>query len=346
MTANSPLFTVIYSAYNQKEFIRNSLPTILTQTDPDFELIVVDDASTDGSAEEMAKILKEYGANPRLEFHEKNMGGSVTLNQLIPQVKGKYLFLTAADDWVSTEFIAKVRSILKVEPEVAIISAVSRWMDRHGQDKGLFMMPILSTKNEILKPKDVADRLALHTGWFINSMVVYRRKDLIENGIFDLELGSFADGYVAMVMALKGGCAHLADQLGTCRRMAIAYSSRSRLDARSYEKVLERARYLMANRDKGLFPSAYIQAWEKLQYFISLSAMILRFGAEMNTMKEALQFLLRNHRFSLLLATTIIDLLVVTTTLVLQLLGACLGLSMPALRGYLSYWRYRLFYRP
>ena len=73
ITPSKPKISVLMPVYNVEKYLRASIDSVLNQTLSDIELICVDDASTDGSAD----ILREYAAkDPRVKlvFHKKNSG--------------------------------------------------------------------------------------------------------------------------------------------------------------------------------------------------------------------------------------------------------------------------------
>ena len=93
---NYPLITVIIPLYNGEKYIRRSVESVLAQTYIHFELIVVDDGSTDSGGDVVKQIY-----DPRLHLkHQINMGVSAARNKGIAEGKGKYFaFLDADDEW-------------------------------------------------------------------------------------------------------------------------------------------------------------------------------------------------------------------------------------------------------
>jgi glycosyltransferase involved in cell wall biosynthesis len=90
----SPLFSIIITFHNQRRFIKDALDSALSQRDAEFEVVVIDDASTDGSQE----ILKEYGAAIRLVRLETNVGACAARNRGAAAAVGEYLVFLDGDD--------------------------------------------------------------------------------------------------------------------------------------------------------------------------------------------------------------------------------------------------------
>lgn len=98
--------TIALSVYNVADYVRASLDCILTQTFSDFELLCIDDASTDDTW----AILQEYAAKDnriRLFRQEKNQGLSVSRNLAIKEAKGEYLLMLDGDDLFAPDMVEK-----------------------------------------------------------------------------------------------------------------------------------------------------------------------------------------------------------------------------------------------
>jgi glycosyltransferase involved in cell wall biosynthesis len=91
----SPLVSVIVTCFNRQNYIGEAIESILHQTFDDYEIIVIDDGSVDGSAE----ICKGYGSRVKYFFQE-NRGASDAKNSGVTRARGKYIsFLDSDDIW-------------------------------------------------------------------------------------------------------------------------------------------------------------------------------------------------------------------------------------------------------
>lgn len=122
-----PLVTIIVPSYNHACFLRERLDTILSQTFQDFELILLDDASTD----ESRAILREYArraqeAAPvphdvRLELNETNSGSTFKQwNKGVRMARGKYVWIAESDDYSDARFLERMVAILEADERIAI----------------------------------------------------------------------------------------------------------------------------------------------------------------------------------------------------------------------------------
>lgn len=99
------LISVIIPVYNAKEYLQECLQSILEQTYQNFEVLMVDDGSTDGCD----TIAKEFSENDG-RFHylsQNNMGPSVARNQGLDCAKGTYILFIDADDYIKPDYIER-----------------------------------------------------------------------------------------------------------------------------------------------------------------------------------------------------------------------------------------------
>lgn len=99
--------SVLVPTYNGAEGVEHTLLSVAEQTFPNLDLLVIDDASRDGTADTVERFLREHSSIGRLVRHETNWGLSRTLNHGIRETKGDALLILhqdialAADDWVA-----------------------------------------------------------------------------------------------------------------------------------------------------------------------------------------------------------------------------------------------------
>jgi glycosyltransferase involved in cell wall biosynthesis len=95
--SDAPRVSFIILSYNYEKYIVKTIQSVLDQTFRDFEVIVVDDASSDRSCE----VVRSFDdSRIRLYFNEKNLGGSASYNRAVGLCRGEYLVNLDADDWI------------------------------------------------------------------------------------------------------------------------------------------------------------------------------------------------------------------------------------------------------
>lgn len=111
----TPSVTIVIPTYNAEKYLQRCLDSIATQNANDYEVIIVNDGSTDES-EEIAEI---YAAkNPRFRIlSQKNSGVSVARKNGVTQASGKFIWFVDSDDYILPGSLAKVLALLKDHPE-------------------------------------------------------------------------------------------------------------------------------------------------------------------------------------------------------------------------------------
>lgn len=112
------LVSVLMGSYNHEKYIGEAIESVLNQTFPDLELIIIDDCSTDNSR----AIIEKYQAKDsrvRAFFHKKNMGIPRTANDGLKEAKGKFVSFIGSDDaWLSFKLEKQLPLIKKNEDKV------------------------------------------------------------------------------------------------------------------------------------------------------------------------------------------------------------------------------------
>jgi len=123
--------SVVMSVYNGERFLRQAVDSVLNQTLPDFEFIVVDDGSTNGTAE----ILSGYAeADPRLcVVTQENQGLIKSLNRAVGMARGEYIARMDADDISLPERLAIQVCRLDAHPQIAVLGTRYDEIDESGQ---------------------------------------------------------------------------------------------------------------------------------------------------------------------------------------------------------------------
>ncbi len=177
----SGLITVIMPCFNAERYVREAVDSILNQSFPSVELIVVDDGSTDGSRE----ILATYGNRIRVLVQE-NQGPYPARNLGISVSQGEFVAFLDADDWWSLDCLKKLEAALVAEPSAAL--AYCGWQNV-GLEGGRGE-PYVPPDYEL---EDKAARfLRSAAPWPIHAALV-RRSVLDEVGGFDLDLPTCMD---------------------------------------------------------------------------------------------------------------------------------------------------------
>lgn len=118
---NNPKVTIVTASYNYAHLIEKAIKSVIDQTYKNWELIIVDDGSTDNSME----IIRKYTSNPKIKLyqHEEgiNKGLKGTLLLGIKHSTGEYIVFLEADDWLENNYLKEKIEVLKHYPQVKFI---------------------------------------------------------------------------------------------------------------------------------------------------------------------------------------------------------------------------------
>lgn len=134
----APLISVILPSYNAKAYLADSIESILQQTFSDFELILIDNVSTDGSDQ----LLKSF-TDPRIRLYinESNIGYTRSLNRGLSLARGRYIARMDADDISQKTRFEKQVQFLESNPDYGIIGCSYQIINAQGRIVGTRIMP-------------------------------------------------------------------------------------------------------------------------------------------------------------------------------------------------------------
>ncbi len=112
-------FSVIIPLYNKAPYIEKALQSVLEQTFDDFEVIVVDDGSTDNSYSTARSVL-EVSERPFKLIHQENAGVSTARNNGVAASHGEFICFLDGDDWWAPTFLEKIDELIREYPEAGI----------------------------------------------------------------------------------------------------------------------------------------------------------------------------------------------------------------------------------
>lgn len=173
------LISIIVPVYNVEKFLPKCIDSVMKQSYRDFELLLIDDGSTDNSA----AICDEYAG--RYEccrvFHRKNAGVTASRNIGLSEAKGKYIVFLDSDDYIEKETLAKIYEQMEVQ-QYDICSFAARRIDEAG--RFLYelrfddMVTSLCFQDESRDKFLLKDFLQYRTGWEVCFHAF--RRDIIE----------------------------------------------------------------------------------------------------------------------------------------------------------------------
>lgn len=141
----APKVSVLIPTYNYAHILDVTIQSVLAQTYKDFELIIVDNCSTDNTVE----VVQKYLSDSRVSFHrnDRNLGLTGNWNRCLELAKGEYLKYLCADDKLHPQILEKYIPIMDSHPQVSIISCHRQEFDEHGLKKKVVYPPFVGVKD-------------------------------------------------------------------------------------------------------------------------------------------------------------------------------------------------------
>lgn len=123
------LFSIVIPLYNKEGQISNTLHSVFAQTCTDYEIVIVNDGSTDGSAAAVEAIN-----DPRIRLiHQQNAGVSAARNRGIAEARGQYIALLDADDEWKPEYLATIAELIRKYPDCDVFATNYEFRDSNGK---------------------------------------------------------------------------------------------------------------------------------------------------------------------------------------------------------------------
>jgi len=173
MSDSPPYVSVVMPVYNGEKYLREAVESILAQTFRNFELIAVDDGSTDDSA----SILASYHQQDErivILTHSKNQGIVSALNRGLKIARGKYIARMDADDVSLPERFERQIEFLEAHPKVGILGSEALFIDSQGQE----IARMVHERNDL-----TIRWTSLLANVFFHPTVMIRRAVLTENNL-------------------------------------------------------------------------------------------------------------------------------------------------------------------
>lgn len=260
MTNNSrlkksePLVSVIMPVYNCEKYIEQALESVINQTYKNIEIIVVEDASKDGTWDKLVEVAKRDSRIKPLK-NKQNLKIVETLNKAIANSKGKYLARMDGDDVRIADSIAKQVSFLEDNPDYAMVGGVVEICDKK--------MNWLNDRRYPISDAEIRSKMFRFSP-FCHASLVFRA-DALKKSPYRLALAEDYDLYFRI--AKVGKMANLEDKVYKVRTHS---ASDSQTMGRYQEKLT------LYIRLKAVFEYGFKMTFsDKVYYALQLGSMFL-----------------------------------------------------------------------
>jgi glycosyltransferase involved in cell wall biosynthesis len=259
------MLSVILTSYNYARFLPAALEGLAAQTRAPDELIIIDDGSSDDSVAVITSFLGHF-PNARLVQNPSNLGTIANLNKGLAMARGTAVYFAAADDIAYPMLLERGMGLLETHPNAALFSARTDIIDSAGVREGPLATALPLREPGFVAPESVAKQLTRDDNWLTGNTTLYRREALVGAGGFSAELGSFADGYVSRLLAVRFGACYSPEILGAWRRHASGFAWSQTADFTAAQRLAATVRRRI-EADGSLFPRGYPRRWARRYLF-------------------------------------------------------------------------------
>jgi len=247
--------SIIMPVYNEGKLMRDAISSVINQTFKDWELIIVNDASTDSTLK-IAREFEKKERRIRVVSHRKNKGRAAALNTGIKKARGKYIAFLDGDDIYLPEKTEKQVKFLEKHRDVDIVYGDMKVLNIDGKERIVRSIEFKENPKKILlesrKRKDLKEikpslLLSSDEKRFIPGCSVMLRKKVFNKIRFDENLKNSEDYDLWFQMIGKGF------KFAKMNFVTYIYRQHQQQKSRDKEKMLKAARYINKKLKSGIY---------------------------------------------------------------------------------------------
>jgi glycosyltransferase involved in cell wall biosynthesis len=176
-TTDRPLVSIIVPVFNGERYLRESLDSIVNQTYPNVEILVMDDASTDSTPE----IIASYGERVRCYRQPQNKRQYQNVNEALGMVEGKYVAVYHADDVYEPSIVEREVAFLEAHPAVGAVFCHDIFINAEGKEYGRLLIPAELRSEISLQHPAVLNGILTHKNRFFPAPSSMVRKSVYDH---------------------------------------------------------------------------------------------------------------------------------------------------------------------
>ena len=253
MQCHKSLVSIIVPAYNASPFIRETIQSVFDQTYKLWELIVINDGSTDNTAE----IVNSFNDDRIKCITQLNSGVAAARNKGLLYVKGEFVVFFDADDLMTADFLSERVTALAGDASIGFVG-------------GLIQSFPVQGKIKMAAASDPVNEILFFNSSFatVPSNYMFRAKVLAESGIrFNEQLSSTADRFFILEVSKLAKGRNLKGQKG---RLLYRFTGQSMSNNVTPKLIIDNERFYYELKKKNLLPGEKAQKYKSF-YFLSLA---------------------------------------------------------------------------
>jgi len=202
-----PKVSVLIPSYNHEKYVKEAIESVLNQTFQDFELIITDDGSTDGTVDK----IKEFD-DERIQLYvfDENQGACNAMNNCIKHAKGKYIAYISSDDVWETYKLEKQINFIEKNPDIEVVFSKASFIGENSEllDENSSSTEIYNLYKNIFDKKNRSKEEWLRRFFFSGNCICHpsiliRKRVYDDVGLYDERLASVPDFDMWIRVCLK-----------------------------------------------------------------------------------------------------------------------------------------------
>lgn len=248
---NEPKLSIIIPCYNYARYLHTSIDSVLQQDYPHYELLLIDD----GSSDETWNIMQEYAAchsHIRIFKHRTNLGIFKANERGWNEARGTYLHFFSADDLYRPTSLSKVMSLFHHNPQLGLVCTdLDYFEDETGKTTTKKLLPY-QIKPHIFNPEEMVSLFQKTEFWIPGLTCIIKAAILKKHGHLDPQLENISDWFCFHKIALLEGVGYIPETLIAMRLHSQTYTARVKRDKRRRRATYHHLLQLLArNREMG-----------------------------------------------------------------------------------------------
>jgi glycosyltransferase involved in cell wall biosynthesis len=247
-------FSIVIPVYNREEYIRQAVDSVLSQTFQDYQLIVIDDESTDRTAE----VLQSYGTRLNIVRQKKN-GAVVARRRGVCEANGEYIAFLDSDDLLMPCALATYDCLIRAFNYPAVILGSMTYFTQARYIPTQSRSPVDTI--EVIKYRDCLAK-KVHMGMSCSKIVV--RKNLL-NQIVGTEINgrpilAMQDHHLLLQLGTQGPCIVVKNPI------TVAYRTHATNNTNDIERMVEGTLSLIQAERRGYYPGGWNRRFSRYAY--------------------------------------------------------------------------------
>ncbi len=279
--------SIIIPNYNHEQYLKQRIDSVLNQSYQDFEVIILDDKSTDNSK----IVIESYRSHAKISkivYNEVNSGSTFKQwNKGINLAKGELIWLAESDDYASENFLEELVSMFEENQNLGIVYCNSNLVNEkneilrltHSWKNNLFVSNRWDSNYENIGVDEVNNYLIYQNIIDNASCALFKKSKIIEAGMADEKFKYVGDLYLYMKILMISDVAYLSKPLNYFREHSVNTTKKSRINGlRDYEDLLSYFKIIHNNKKISNYTKQkrWIQTVNDYKYFFLVNTKVNR----------------------------------------------------------------------